>query len=407
LLSGARRAFEGYGWGRDADLLVKLNGWQNLTAIATFAGDLYVATSLNDGKLWRRQNGAWQSLALGVAEPIYSLQPTADRLYVVSDSGLRSFDGATFTQELSVQARGAGAVVATDTDVWVSGQGGRIFQKSAQGFDLVYGSDFPGVGTDALLAVRSENDIFWISRKTLHFDGREWQESPFPQPLSSQALFAGKTSLWATGNEELLRWNGADWVTQYTAPTYMHAIWAAENGEVWAAGVSAPVHFDGQAWSVVSTAPITQTVDALHGTAHDDVWAVAKSFIYHYDGNAWVRVVAPIVGTDWLTTVHAISPTSVWFGGSNGQYYHFDGNDFTRFDGAPGYWITSMAAISDTDVWAIETTQVPHGYVSHFDGTQWTAMDTGCAHPLNQIYVQDANTVWAAGRGALLRWKRP
>lgn len=406
-LGGYAVYYDGKAFSYLTALLAKLESWQNLTAITSFKGDLYVATSLNNGKVWRRQAGVWQSVALGVSEPVWALEATADKLYAVSDSGLRSYDGVSFQPELAFQARGAGSVVVSGSNVFVSGQGGRIFQGSASTYGLVYGSDFPGAGTAPLLVARTENDIFWVSGTTLHFDGNAWKQGSFPLPLNSQSLFQGPHQLWSTSSQHVLTWDGAGWVEQYTAPSYMRAVFEAENGEVWAAGDSAPVHFDGQAWSLATTAPLTETINAMHGTAHDDIWAVGRSAIYHYDGKAWSRQTAPIIGTDTLTSVHAITREDAWFGGANGKFYHYDGKTVTSFKGAPGYWITSMAAISSNDVFATETTQVPHGYISHFDGTQWTAMDTGCAHPLHQVYVQDEDTVWAAGTGALLRWKRP
>ena len=74
---------------------------------------------------------------------------------------------------------------------------------------------------------------------------------------------------------------------------------------------------------------------------------------------------------------------------------------------AGGQGIHSIAAFSDTDVFVGIYKGVNRGAILHFDGNALTTQQTGCVYGIGNFFIQDQNTLWASGEGAILRWVRP
>ncbi len=66
-----------------------------------------------------------------------------------------------------------------------------------------------------------------------------------------------------------------------------------------------------------------------------------------------------------------------------------------------GYDLNSVAAISASDVWAVGNS----GAAVHYDGKNWTHVQTGTARDLTDVWARSATDVWAAaGAGTMLRY---
>ena len=237
---------------------------------------------------------------------------------------------------------------------------------------------------------------------------------------------------------------GTSWSIVPSAPQVKdpRSIAVISSDDVWIVGAQtagaakvhpAAEHWDGSAWTLYSPPYVGLGENSLNGvsaTAADDVWAVGYSqpqkktdsafqtLVEHWDGSTWSVVPSPSVGTNsnTLTSVAAVSPTDVWAAG-----YYFDGNTRTtlmeHYDGTswtvvpspdPGSESNSLlglTAVSSSNVWAVGFTNDGNGYnalIEHYDGASWTAK-TAPADPgspedvLAGISSDGASDVYAFG----------
>jgi hypothetical protein len=239
-----------------------------------------------------------------------------------------------------------------------------------------------------------------------NYNGSSWQVVPSPNPAGSRynnlygAAATGASDVWAVGSDYVRK--GTNYPIIY--PTIEH--------------------YDGSAWSLVTSAEPTQ-VGSLLGVAAvtpSNVWAVGSgrnsagvsgSMIQHWDGTSWTEVSSPVTGAT-LTSVTATSATDVWAVGytaSAGVAMHYDGTSWTTSTlPAPsgGTWqLSSVSADAAGDVWAAGYVNgsggAQHPIVEHFDGTSWSvtqAPDLGSSYPanwFNAVLAISPSNVWAIG----------
>ena len=172
-------------------------------------------------------------------------------------------------------------------------------------------------GPDDVWAVGSVTDTLGVSRGFVErWDGAAWTETPVasasdvsPQDISAVA----PDDAWmvggiAGGGTMAQHFDGTAWTIVPTPnvgiyTSVLASVTAIDTKDVWAAGQSGrhhnpPLieHWNGFAWSVVSTAGTHQTtLVSLHADSPDDVWAVGPSvhvgtLIEHWNGVSWSRV---------------------------------------------------------------------------------------------------------------------
>src|SRR3954470_9257823 len=79
--------------------------------------------------------------------------------------------------------------------------------------------------------------------------------------------------------------------------------------------------------------------------------------------------------------------------------YRYDGNRFTRFglgEGLPSSYVSNVQAAPDGSVWAIT-----YGGVARFDGQGF--IPVAAPQPVNAMSIDDANNVWLATGGGVIR----
>ena len=272
-----------------------------------------------------------------------------------------------------------------------------------------------------------------------HSDGQgaacTWSIVPAPNvDVSDNALTAvaaiSPTDAWAVGYSTdgtgfthalALHWDGVSWHTVDTPARYrftrFYAVAALAPDDVWAAGdFFADIdggalieHWNGHAWKVVNAKSDGQ-VQGLAGIASDDVWAVGESgkvghdrpFARHWVGTGWKRVKVPFdIPHGWLTSVGAVSPTDVWAGGQPNLTYRWDGARWQEVPGPGGEGITffdAIAPVGSDDVWAIGHDD-RHMFARHWDGSGWTVAEmphrpNGQLHGAVSLASDD---IWAVG----------
>jgi len=196
-------------------------------------------------------------------------------------------------------------------------------------------------------------------------------------------------------------------------------------------------HYVGSRFVVVptpdrETAPAVDMLEGIAGVSPNDLWAVGTSspsgspeqtLIEHWNGIAWSIVTTPNPGSagDILQGVAAITPADVWTVGARqdaGSLYqrpmaeHWNGRAWSvsPVPNAPGCtghsYLTGVAAVSSVDVWATGWcgsggTTPDQGFVVHWNGHNWSvAAGKGVLPGQSQLYGVSAGgpgDIWVVG----------
>jgi hypothetical protein len=219
--------------------------------------------------------------------------------------------------------------------------------------------------------------------------------APFIVPTSTDTISAqgaGKAGP-AVSLTGLAGWNQVTGVSFGSQDNVLAGVSAASANDVWAVGAFMP-----------TTGSVLNTLGE------------------HFDGTRWTAFPLPNVGAQQnvLQAVSMPAPGKAWAAGFfiNGKFQqqtlieHFDGTVWSVVPSpSPGGLqniLYGVAAISDTDVWAVGTQQDSNGpfhtLTEHWDGKSWSvvnAVDAGTNG--NQFYAVKAvasNNVYAVGQQA-------
>jgi hypothetical protein len=165
------------------------------------------------------------------------------------------------------------------------------------------------------------------------------------------------------------------------------------------------------------------TFRAVSADSSTDAWAVGSvanpggnstsTLTAHWNGKQWTRVPSPSPASgngSLLSSVAAVSPTDAWaVGFSTGNDFsttvmfalHWDGTRWTQAAlpnvGPPSTRLTSVSAVSASDVWAIGSSQANADLVLHWDGTRWMQVVGPLPPGATAISATSASDAWAVG----------
>jgi hypothetical protein len=187
-------------------------------------------------------------------------------------------------------------------------------------------------------------------------------------------------------------------------------------------------------WTVVPSPSIgnyDNNLTAVSAGSANDVWAVGsyyatnnnnvlQAMAEHYDGSSWTEVPLPNVGPNEnsLLGVSELPSGHAWAVGYyvNAEYaqqtlvQHYDGTSWTVVPspspGARQNILYGVAAISDSDVWAVGSSQdassVWHTLAEQWNGSKWSAVPTVDAgtsgNLLYAVTAVSSSLVYAAGQ---------
>jgi hypothetical protein len=202
----------------------------------------------------------------------------------------------------------------------------------------------------------------------LRWDGTAWQRQSLPgvgwqgELLSIAAT--SPTAGWAVGRDaaggaRLLRFDGSAWSESRPPRGVVLTKVVAGDGETWLIGsrdgAQALLRWDGRGWRDLPVPP--GAVFGLHILAADDVWAAgatnAGAAVSHWDGQAWQQTIVDGYPRSTVSSVLAVSRTEVWAGGTAG------------FIGGPvGRPIPPLLVRWDGQAWSRVTVPADFGSVS-------------------------------------------
>ena len=243
----------------------------------------------------------------------------------------------------------------------------------------------------------------------LRFDGSAWSAIRAADGLALSAVWgSAANTVYAVGNGKILRYDGANWAEAWSGSAALKAIWGSAADNVFAVGTGGTIlHFDGSAWSTMSSGTTT-VLASVWGAAPNDVFATGVGgTILHYDGANWTPMESGVVSD--LFAVGGLAADDVVAAGRSVEdpnVLYYDGNA----------WNPHPDRLSDvTALWGVEggsmyatvqrsvLVRVP-GYSSAYD---WNTLYSGneASPVLLSIWGTSTNNLYAAGcGGTVLRY---
>jgi hypothetical protein len=103
---------------------------------------------------------------------------------------------------------------------------------------------------------------------------------------------------------------------------------------------------------------------------------------------------SPFAGR-WFEEIWAVGEDDVWAVGKSGTAVHWDGSDWTVIDTCVGVTLYSVWGATPDDVWAVGG----GGTVLHWDGESFSEVDSNTSVNLWSVSGGDSGQLWAVGDG--------
>ncbi len=137
---------------------------------------------------------------------------------------------------------------------------------------------------------------------------------------------------------------------------------------------------------------------AIHGTSDSDVWAGGWDGLVHFDGTKWREMATPFgIGTVEIIGIWALTPNDVWVATGGAVWRIQDG----RWHSIPNQSWVGLWSDGKDAVWGVSDTEVVKCLTETEVCTQVAGSPINRA--LRAITGTPAGTIWAAGKGVLLR----
>jgi hypothetical protein len=408
--------------------------YETATVAAISSSDVLAASS--DG--CQRWDGAsWQRTNCRVSGGRGIFATSSDDIWVVGwifptccdeDTSYRAhWDGSSWTST-QVRSRHFGSIAGTGpADIWIDGtfhydgttwtemncgpefnamslsNNGAFVGVNGWGIEHFSGNDgwpflartFVGLRS---LGGRDPSSIWAVGTNgaVLRYDGSGWSGRNFQLPPPTDfglfsAFGSSPTDIWGISyaNGLLRHFDGTGWAIVDGPNVSFQAGFARTPNNAIAVErcfrcFTRPWHWDGTSWSQI-TLPIfgDDSIEAFWGTAFDDVWAVGAHWndplgpptgvIYHWAGDSWQRVYTSAQGR--VSHVGGSARDDAWFiinqANQRATVLHWDGRNFTELDSFDGFPL-SIASSGPTDAWL-----GLDGGGRRYDGVRWNIEPLG------------------------------
>ena len=255
----------------------------------------------------------------------------------------------------------------------------------------------------------------------------QWQivHSPGKGSLQGVAVVSA-SDIWAVGvngnynGARIEHWNGTAWsiVSSPKSGGGLNSLAVVFANDIWAVGSSGSgtltEHWNGSTWSVVPS-PSPDSSSTLNGVAMvspNDIWAVGSSnsgpLTEHWDGTSWTVVANPNLGSGSFYSVAMVSTNDVWAVGSTATgtlIEQWDGSSWTVVSQSNSAYssLTGIAVVSANDVWAVGNIYEHKTLTEHWNGKSWVVVPSPSPRighlgdVLSDVAVVSPNNVWAVG----------
>jgi hypothetical protein len=147
--------------------------------------------------------------------------------------------------------------------------------------------------------------------------------------------------------------------------SYLNDVWIVDENDIWVvgnietdSGEYNAAHWNGEEWEFLGFGSNTLDLNSIQYFSDDDIW-ICSGIIRHWNGEEWTRyhlwdmgVLDPNDGG--VTEMGGASSSNIYFIGNKGTIVHFNGSDFTKMD--------SGTEISLIDIYGIEDNIYIVGY---------------------------------------------
>jgi photosystem II stability/assembly factor-like uncharacterized protein len=190
--------------------------------------------------------------------------------------------------------------------------------------------------------------------------------------LLSVSILPDGSEGWAVGTDTggqaiILRYHNGAWTIrdQQASDIFLRAVVAISPSDAWIGGVSL-FHFNGKEWSIYADEASVSHMAALSAS---DIWGAGFSGVLHYDGSVWR--VAPSSGPKdaVLNGIAMASPSEGWAVGDTGIILHYTSGNWVAYaNPSSGPDLNAVAMVSATDGWIVGS----NGLIMRYQHGAWT-----------------------------------
>lgn len=378
----------------------------DLTAVAGAAADDVWAVGSAAGFVhW---NGtAWSTHAApSGSAPVDLCANASDELWAVG-ARLLGYDGTTWAPDPfqpgyaleRVFCTGGGEAWAWGRERWYEDTW-QMFQRTGDAWGPVGpGALWEWIITDGWGS--AVDDLWIVSHQTgrsrlLHWNGGIWR--PVEPETAVELYGVGGTAandVWFVGaGGAALHWNGTAFAAHdVTTTERLIRVYGFSATDAIAAGDHGGLYrWDGTNWGVLAPAGTTAFGDvwvAGPGAA----WATTGSRLQHWDGTAWTQVTSASIYS--TASVFGFSADDVWVAEEYGGFWHWDGTTWTEYDPSTigSYQTLDFWGRAPNDLWAVDE----DGELQHWNGSAWVAggeLDTHLDPGYGGVLVGGGDEVW-------------
>ena len=193
------------------------------------------------------------------------------------------------------------------------------------------------------------------------------------------------------------------------------ACWAGPDEQIIAVGQSGTIfHHSREGWHKAELPEDVQNANLYSVWGMQDGTAVAVggglngprdlAVILQYDGQIWTRADASRVNTKTLRAVWGSSVDDYWAVGDLGEITHFDGTQWTNVNSQVSDRLKAVYGASASEVYAVGGTG--RGVILRWNGSSWVSFDE-MEDSLNTVWTQANNSLYVGGEdGFLSRYHR-
>ena len=295
-----------------------------------------------------------------------------------------------------------------------------------------------------------------------HWDGTAWSIVTTPNASTSQENFlygvacTGTSDCWAVGTSVVSgfgadtlaeHWNGSAWsiiTTPNPSPGHGNQLlgvacvsasdcWAVGVNDFPGANVTLAEHWNGSAWSIVTTpnpSPSLDNLSAVACTGTSDCWAVGfasagllvNTLAEHWNGSTWSIVTTPNPSPNFTTLdgVACVSSSDCWAVGESGSYTSTLAEQWNGISwsivttpnasslgvAAQNNLLTGVTCAGPSDCWAVGDASTGSGgsmqtLAEQWNGSDWSIVTTpnpsASQNDLNAVACTSAANCWAVG----------